>query len=129
MDAKKLNLENEADLTPEEMLLDEIIKTVADAVDAEDNRASIVNHDKVKLVLRIYHLLKRLSGVKVTYKLNEPFKSMGSVSVVGKNIIFNNPEIFTAASRLASNVDIFPKTDGNIQVDFTFHGLIQLTKE
>ena len=67
--------------------------------------------------------LTKGTNAKVTYALNEPYKSMGSVSIVGKELTFSNPKWFMIAVRLASNFNVYPKTNGTVQMDFTFHGL------
>ena len=73
-----------------------------------------------------YKILKYLTKgtkAKVTYVLNEPYKSMGCVSVIGKELTFSNPKWFMIAVKLSSNFNVYPKTDGTAQMDFTFHGL------
>ena len=106
--------------------LDEIVLTVGNAVQAEDNQPSILNVQNVKKVAYVYKLMKFLlrgTGAKVEYKLNEPFKSMGSVSVIGKQIPIKNTESLIEAAKLASNYDVFVRTDKTVEMDFTFHGL------
>lgn len=67
--------------------------------------------------------LTKGTKAKVTYALHEPYKSMGVVSVVGSDLLFRNTEWFMKAVELASNFEVYPKTDGTVQMDFTFHGL------
>lgn len=64
-------------------------------------------------------------GVKVTCGRNEKFKSVGVVSVVGKNIEIKDPALFSAASEIASNLEVYPKTDGTVVMSLTFHHLTQ----
>jgi hypothetical protein len=107
-------------------MLNCIIEEIGKEAEKEDNQDAIVIPAKVKAVLYTYKALKYLTrgtGAKVTYKLNEPYKSMGSVSVVGKELSFCDSKGFVAAAKLASNLDVYPKTDGTMQIDFTFHGL------
>lgn len=126
MSTKPTNTTKEADRVVD-AALDDFIKIIGNRIAEQDSAPSVINHDKAKLVLGIYNTLKRFcpKGAKITYKLNEPFRSMGSVSITGKNITFAKPELFASISKVASNVDIYPKTDGSIRVDFTFHGLTQ----
>lgn len=109
-----------------EEMLDSLLEDIGEQIEEEENRDCIVKPDKVRAVLYTYKLLKYLtkgSKAKVTYKLNEPYRSMGSVSVCGKNISFNKPEWFMAAVRVSSNFNTYVKTNGTVQMDFTFHGL------
>lgn len=110
-----------------EQMLDSIVTTVAEEVVIDDSKTSIINPYKIQQVLYTYKVLKYLmkgtKKAKVSYELHEPFRSMGSVSVVGKNLVFRKPEWFMKAVELANNFEVYPKTDGTIQMNFTFHGL------
>lgn len=106
--------------------LDEMVLAIGESVQAEDNQLSIINIQNIKKVAYVYKLMKLLlrgTGVKVEYKLNEPFRSMGSVSVIGKQIPIKNTEALIEAAKLASNYDVFIRTDKTVEMDFTFHGL------
>lgn len=103
-----------------------LLNFIGEQVTEENSKTAIINKPKAQMVLCTYKLLKYLtkgSSAKVTYALNEPYRSMGSVSVVGKDLVFNNSKWFTAAISMASNFNVYPKTNGTVQMDFTFHGL------
>lgn len=109
-----------------EEMLESLTDLIGEQAENEDNRTSIIKPKKVQAVLYTYKVLKYLTkgtNAKVTYALNEPYKSMGSVSIVGKELTFSNPKWFMVAVKLASNFNVYPKTNGTVQMDFTFHGL------
>ena len=109
-----------------EAMLENLLDFVGGQAEEQDNRNAVLNIPKAKILMCTYKILKHLtkgSGAKVSYELNSPYKSMGSVSVVGKNISFKNSKLFTTAANLASNFNVYPKTNGTVQMDFTFHGL------
>lgn len=110
-----------------EQMLDSIVLPIAEKAEKEDNKNSVINPHRIQHVLYTYKVLKYLAkdtkGAKVSYELHEPYKSMGSVSVVGKNLIFRKPEWFMQAVELANNFEAYPKTDGTVQMNFGFHGL------
>ena len=109
-----------------EKALDDTILTIGRAVYEEDNKSSIVNIHSVKKVAYVYKLMKFLTrgtNAKVEYHLNEPFKSMGSVTIVGKHIPVKNVSVLIDAVQLASNIDIYVRTDKTVEIDLTFHGL------
>ena len=54
---------------------------------------------------------------------------MGSVTLCGKNIVFKNPEWFVKVVEYASNFEVYPKIDGTIEMNFTFHGLTTSVEE
>lgn len=127
VNANELGFDNEF-TSPEEVeeMLNSLTELIGEQAENENNRTAIINPDKIKGVLYTYKVLKYLTKgteAKVTYKLNEPYRSMGSVNVVGKNLTFSKPEWFMVAVKLASNFNVYPKTDGTVRMDFTFHGL------
>lgn len=110
-------------------MVESAMMCIAQAAADEDNQTMIVIPDRIGQVANTYKILKYLTkgtNAKVSYKLHQPYKSMGCVSVVGKNLQFKNTEWFLAAVNLASNFEVYPKTDGTVQMNFTFHGLTQV---
>lgn len=127
MNERELGFDTEfmSDEEVEEML-NNIVSTIGEEAAADDSRTSIVNPYKIQQVLYTYKMLKYLTkGTKarVSYKLHAPYKSMGSVSIVGSDLSFRNTGWFMKAVHLASNFEVYPKTDGTVQMNFTFHGL------
>lgn len=115
--------ENDTDV---EEALDNLVIEVAQTAQSEDDRTQIVNPITMQHLVYTFKILKYLtkgSGAKVTYRLHEPFKSMGSVTVCGKNITFAKTEWFMKAVELAANFEVYPKTDRTVEMNFTFHGL------
>lgn len=109
-----------------EAMLDGIVNAVGECVKDENRRTSIINPYRIQMFIYTYKMLKFLckgTKSKVTYELHEPYTSMGVVSVTGKELVFRKPEWFVKAVEFASNIDVYPKTDGTVQIDFTFHGL------
>ena len=106
-------------------LLDIVMKRISEEHNAEYKNVD----DKIEMIdLLEKYLNSSVENVKVTKHINEPFKGMGYISVTGKDIIFESPGTLATAAALASNVDIYPKTDGTVQVDFTFHGIAKKVK-
>lgn len=110
-----------------EQMIDYIIAEAVKGNSSDENDISIINPNKINQVLYTYKVLKYLfrgiKGVKVDYDLHEPYLSMGSVSVIGKNLLCKKPEWFMKAVEFSDNFEVYPKTDGTVQMDFTFHGL------
>lgn len=109
-----------------EEMLDNIVSTIGEKLSSDDIKTSIINPYRVKQVLYTYNMLKCLTkgtNANVYYKLHSPYKSMRCVSVTGSCLLFRNTELFMKAIELASNFEVYPKTDGTVQMNFTFHGL------
>ena len=127
MNERELGFDTEfmSDAEVEEML-DNLVTTIGDEAAADDSQTAIINPYRIQQVLYTYKVLKYLTKgtkAKVSYELHAPYKSMGSVSIVGSDLLFRNTEWFMKAVELASNFEVYPKTDGTVQMDFTFHGL------
>lgn len=118
-----------ADFASEEEMndeLDAILLALGDEIESDESRTSVLNPVRMRELLFTYKAVKYLargSSAKVSYKLHQPFQSMGSVSVTGKDILVRNPVNFIRAAKFASNIEVYPKTDGTVCMTFTFHGL------
>lgn len=114
-----------------EEMLDNIISAIGTQAESDDMENQIINPYRIQEILYTYKVLKYLTkGTKanVTYELHKPYKSMGYVSIKGKNLSFKNMKWFLKAIELASNFEAYPKTDGTVQMNFTFHGLTKIIK-
>lgn len=114
-----------------EEMLDGLISAVGAQAESEDMETQMINPYRIQEILYTYKVLKYLtrgSKAKVTYELHKPYKSMGYVSVSGKNLSFKNMKWFLKAVELSSNFEVYPKTNGTIQMNFTFHGLTKIIK-
>ena len=109
-----------------EEAMDSLVISVANDIAQDESRTSIINPYRMQQILYTYKVMKYLmkgTYAKVTYKLHEPYQSMGSVSVTGNDIEFKKISWFLRAAELASNYEVYPKTDGTVCMTFTFHGI------
>lgn len=127
MDKNEFEIEFNSDEEVWEML-DNVVVTVGEAAMVDESKPAVLNPIKIQQMQFAYGVLKYLTkgtGAKLTYALNEPFKSMGSISVEGKNLTFTNAEWFARAAEFASNTEVYPLTNGNVKMTLTFHGLVR----
>lgn len=109
-----------------EEMIDSIVVTVGEGITADESRTAIINPIKLQQIEFTYKTLRYMTAstkAKVSYKLHEPYHSAGFVSVVGEDIAFNHPEWLLKIAEYASNIEAYPKIDGTVQMNFTFHGL------
>lgn len=84
--------------------------------------------DKARICQMLYsylalrHITKG-RNVKVKYELFEPSKNMGYISVTGRKFDYQNSKVFKTVTALATNFEAYPKTNGTVQLNFTFHKL------
>lgn len=106
--------------------IDAIIFGLAEEAEKNDEQTSFLNIGAQKLMMASYNKLKDIvsgSNVQVRRVFHEPYNSMGYISIVGNDIVVKDSAIFAAVLKLASNIEIYPKTDGTVQINLTYHGL------
>lgn len=109
-------------------MLDSVVVTVGEAIAVDESKTAVLNPIKIQQMQFSYGVIKYLThntDAKMSYALNEPFKSMGSISVEGKNLAFTNSEWFARACEFASNTEVYPLTNGKVRLTLTFHGLVR----
>lgn len=109
-------------------MLDNVVVTVGEAIAEDENKPAVLNPIKIQQMQFSYGVIKYLTqntDIKLSYALNEPFKSMGSITVEGKCLTFTNSEWFARAAEFASNTEIYPLTNGKVRLTLTFHGLVR----
>ena len=91
-----------------------------------DREPSVLNPQRLREMQFTYRVVRdMLAGgdTRVSYRLHEPLKSMGSISMEGKRLVFAMPEWFARAAAFADSTEIYPLLDGETRITFTFHGL------
>ncbi len=109
-------------------MLDNVVVTVGEAIEVDESKPAVLNPIKIQQMQFSYGVIKYLTqntDIKLSYALNEPFKSMGSITVEGKCLTFTNSEWFARAAEFASNTEIYPLTNGKVRLTLTFHGLVR----
>lgn len=127
MDNKEFEIEFQSDEEVWEML-DNTVVTVGEAIAVDENKSAVLNPIKIQQMQFAYGVLKYLTkdaNASVSYKLNEPYRSMGSISIEGANLRFTNAEWFARAAEFASNTEIYPLSNGKVRMTLTFHGLVR----
>ena len=118
-------LENDRKAEKEMDELLDAIREVAKNMDHGDG-VSVINPLKVKEVEAAYKMIKCSVGgsAVISYKLNKPVMGMAAVNITGKDIVIKDPDKFVQAVSLATNLDMYPKLDGTVEIDLTFHNLL-----
>lgn len=106
--------------------LDELIEGLRPDIEDDDSKVTMLDTFRLKQIQFAYAALQyitRGTDTVVSYKLNEPFKTMGSISVEGESLEFDKPEWFARVAEFASNTEVYPLTKNRVRLTFTFHGL------
>lgn len=127
MDKNSFEIEFHSDEEVWEML-DNVVVTVGEAIAVDEEKPAVLNPIKIQQMQFAYGVIKYLTqntDANLSYALNEPFKSMGSISIEGKTLTFTNSEWFARACEFASNTEIYPLANGKVRMTLTFHGLVR----
>ena len=109
-----------------EKALDGLLDGIGGAILRDESRTAVTTPGTMRSLITVYRAAKKMvggRGVKVLYELHEPFNSMGSVTIEGKNAVFRHPVFLGKAAKLASNFEAYPLTNGRVRLTFTFHNL------
>lgn len=108
--------------------LDAIIQALGEAIEADEQRTGILVPERLRQMASAYQLLIEIGNETdtiVTYQLNTPFKSMGSICMEAESLEFIDVSKMMNAIHTSDNVDIYPLTNGHIRMVLTFHGLVK----
>ncbi len=109
-----------------EAALGEITNLIEKRLAANEEKFEFVDSEVQRQHQFAYDVLRYLTkgtDVIVSYKLHEPFQSMGSVSIEGESLVFREPRWIARIAEFASNMEVYPLADNRVRLTFTFHGL------
>lgn len=109
-----------------EEAMDEFIAGIKDDINNDELKATVLNLPRAQQLQFTYAALQYImkgKNVQISYKMYEPFKTMGSVTVEGAILEFDKPEWFARVAEFASNTEIYPLKKNAVRMTFTFHGL------
>lgn len=105
---------------------DAILSAVQDNIEADERKVTVLNALRMKQFQFSYAAilyLTRGTDVVVSYKLYEPFKTMGSIHIEGETVVFQDMVRFARAAEFASNIEVYPLAKNKVHMTLTFHGL------
>lgn len=105
---------------------EDLIVAIGKLMAAEDAKISVLNVHRFKEFQFAYGVLANLlvkPDMRLKYELHEPFKSMGRISVEGKELSFTQAEWFSRVSQFADVTDVCPLANGGVRLTFTFHNM------
>lgn len=97
-------------------------------IKAQTNGIYIQNTEKVLQIQFCHAVLKKIArgnGLVVKSEFHKPVESMGSVTVEGSTISFEDMKWLCRAAEFADSTEIYPLANGKTRMTFTFHGLIK----
>lgn len=106
---------------------EKMLNMLTDEINAEERQVMIMNLPRMQQMIVSYAIIQKIfngnKDVRINYKLNEPFKSMGYIELEGVVLEFDDTELFVQAAVLADNVEIYPLVKNKVHMNLTFHNL------
>lgn len=109
-----------------EQAMDEFIDSIKDDINNDESKTTVLSALRLKQLQFAHAALQYITkdeDVQISYKLYEPFKTMGSITIEGKVLEFDKPEWFARVAEFATNTEIYPLAKNMVRMTFTFHGL------
>jgi len=102
-----------------------IIEAIGQAIIAEESVPQIINVHRVLQINQAYRAVTAIAwpSWKVSCELNSPFTSMGVISIEAAEFTFENLNCLQTVLSTASNVEIYPLTNGKLRMNIAYHGI------
>jgi len=102
-----------------------ILEAISEAVEAEAAEPQILNVQRMHDMVQAYSALKNIADDdwKISSFPHAPYPSMGVISVEADDIIVTDMAELNKVFAKASNIEIYPLTNGKIRMSVTFHGI------
>lgn len=110
----------------DEKAFDELCKQLSEKLLKQGETVSVLNPAGIERFSKLYNAIRatlKKNGAKISYGINEPFVGSGYIRIIGKQIEFSDVTVFSKYAKNASNFEVYPRTDGNICMAFSFDGL------
>lgn len=104
-------------------VLDGIISNISNRGGSEPETMNKKSEEQIKAACDVMRQIVKGKNVRVSYELNSPYNGMGFISIIGKKIDVVNPLLLSKIMEISSNMEVYPKTNGDIQMNFTFYNL------
>ena len=105
--------------------MEAIIASVGEVIAAEESKPQMINPPRIMQMHQAYRAVISMaeSEWKVKYSLHFPCVSMGTISVEAEDFIFEKLGMLQQVLKDASNIEIYPLTNGKLKMNITFHGI------
>lgn len=115
------------EMTGEELReIDSILDAIGEMIERGEGGVSAIDMSRVHDFVTCESVLRRVlrgRGLKIEAIPHDGFGSVGVIRVLASGLSIRDPQKFADAVSLASNYEIYPRTDGKIMFALTFYGM------
>ena len=109
---------------------EKLLQELARLIEVSEKCERELVQDRVECVKLVYDAMccsvSKKSNIK--YEIGEPLSSMAVITIIGKPIAITNPELFARAISIADNFEVYPKTNGSVQMNLAFYNVARRVK-
>lgn len=109
-------------------MYDDMLFAVGKIIERQERKTAVLDPIRLKQMQFAYALIRDLTkdtDAQVSYRLHEPYKSTGSITVETESLEITNTELFARAAEFADNTEVYPLVNGKVRMSLTFHGLVR----
>lgn len=120
------NFENQPAIMSDEEFKSALANLLATKRKRTEETISIVDPLRYEMfgnVLKILKFWVMGTDAEVSYTYPESYLDAACITLLGTDVTFSDTNVLSMIAEVASCIDIYPKTDGRVQVDFVFYGL------
>ncbi|MGN1134337.1 MAG: hypothetical protein ACI4RN_07780 [Oscillospiraceae bacterium] len=106
-----------------EMINDPLLKLVAAALKKKGEGTSVLSPKRMAELNKVYKVITNIAdrkNTKVECGINEPFVGSGYISIVCDKIVFDDPKALEEIIKLSDIMEVYPRKDHKISIDFAF---------
>ena len=104
---------------------DNIVKFLKLSLFKKGNENPVFDNKKIDRIIEAIVLLKKWSCDNYQIlEIGVDYGDIVSISLIGEDIIINDMSKFSEICSFASNMEIYPRTDETVVIDFTFHNIL-----
>ena len=106
---------------------DELLKAVYRAILEDEAGVQVTNPNRMREFQFCAEVMKSLFGNSASIEVipHDDFPSVGTIRILSNRFRFKDPVKFARAAKLASNYEIYPRTDGKLMMALTFYGMTE----
>lgn len=105
---------------------DDFIRALGEQIARDESGVSIANKTREREFQVCAEYLKKTvkgRGVKIQCVPHDGYASVGVIRILANDFTVMKTDEFAAAVKLASNYEIYPRTDGKVMFALTFYGM------
>ena len=102
---------------------DRFINSIRDVIEEEQIGEFVRDDKKTQIVeVTMKYLKKIVDCDRIFCKYDTPFQGSADIIIIGREITVKNPVVFGELLKYSQVSEMYPKTDGTVQVAITYYG-------